>query len=147
MNAYAKYLVKKLKDIDKDVSRIVIVPCYLNKDGQVMQLELEKAYNNELRKKCVLFGYESDAGWRGVARYISSSNKAAWGYSIKFQYNWKFDERLPVDVNSHVGQTLLENIFMQCMVLSEQQNIYISQKLLFAKGSAYEHMMMAELTT
>ena len=144
MNAYAKYLVKKLKDIDKDISKIVIVPCYLNKDGRVTWLE--KAHNNELGKKCVLFGYESDASSRGVARYISSSNKAVWGYSIKFQYNWKFDELLPVDVNSHVGQTLLENIFMQCMALSEQQNIYISQKLLFAKGSACEHMMTAELT-
>ena len=143
MSAYAKYLVSKLKDIDENCYKIVIVPCYVDMEGN-SKWELPHNDNDKLYKKCILFGYESSALWH--ARFISSSSKAIWGHSIKFQYNWNTNERQSIDSNDLDGVMLLENIFMQCMAISECHDIYLDKKLLFAKGSAYEHMMLAELT-
>lgn len=140
MNAYAKYLVKKLKDIDKDISKIVIVPCYVDKTGKTNWCKDDIPANS---KKCILFGYESHIS---NARFLSSSGSRTWGSAFKFQYSWQDDFRKSLSIDDAADAILCESIFMQCMTLSEQQNIYIDRKLLFAKGSACEHMMMAELT-
>ncbi len=140
MNAYAKYLVQKLKDIDKDCSKIVIVPCYVDRTGKTNWCKDDILANS---KKCILFGYESHIS---NAKFLSSSSTRTWGSAFKFQYDWQDDFRKSLSTDDASGNALCESIFVQCMALSEQQNIYIDKKLLFAKGSACEHMMMAELT-
>ena len=146
MNEYAAYLVNKLKDAN--MTTIVIKHRYVHKDGHK---KWDKPWNDELPdyKKCSIVGGHI---FGLITNSFINHNACVFGSAIDFNDSWTdIDENISYDIhdpkllNDAYLSNFLESCFLQCLTMTEKQNVYLNGRILFNKGEAYRYMMEADL--
>ena len=139
MNAYATYLVNRLKD-EYHASHIVIKNMLIDQHGQTIWC----MNNSPHYKKCSIVGI--DIGCNFCYYYISNTTLVR-GDAIRFSNIWNSYETKIYSVNDPIvtDSKMLESVFMQIMAITERKSVWLHGKKLFEKGHACEHLIQADL--
>ena len=139
MNAYATYLVNRLKD-EYRASCIVIKNMLIDQHGRIIWC----INNSPHYKKCSIVGIDI-----GCNFYYISDTTRVHGDAICFSNNWDNCATKIYSVNDPIvtDSKMLESIFMQIMAVTERKSVWLQGKMLFEKGHASEHLINAELTS
>lgn len=150
MTATSLYLIEMLKRYDAE--SIVTLFRYESSnqlvwtDEYFAHIEDKSSY-----KQVCLFGISKKIGSRLRTTAVSylSSKPNFYGYGIHFEYHFNHAGTFYTPISKIIGnpanEAFLDNIFMQMLAISEKHSIYLNCEPLIEKGSAYEHLLKADL--
>lgn len=147
MNCLVNYFLDKFKT--EGYQSIAFTNFGRTPDNEIIWNYEDALKNNVLFSKMVMFGCKSR--FNPCINYYLSSSRQMHGDALKFQYNFQKFGTFSIDIDelknsdSQPLDDFLNSVFLQALHISQKHSIYFCGETFIKRGSAYEHIIEADL--